>query len=306
MSRTPLPLVPFTKPWKPYGDQIAILAGRGLVLADPKAAESFLSHINYYRFSGYCLAFEQARHLFHPNVTFEQVRAAYEFDWGLRDLIADALEIIEIDFRTAVACHFGKTHGAFGHCDPAKFYGAFRHGEWRDSLREETRRSSELFVIHFQNTYAEFPDLPIWMATEVMSFGALSKMAHGMLRQDQKVIAQRYRVQPSDVLTNWMHHLVYIRNLCAHHSRLWDRIWTIKPTLPAAFAWKPPKLPGNNRLFVTLLVLSYLLKSCSSMAAFRASWRQRVEMHLRSPPSAPNAMEKMGLTVGWFGHPFWL
>jgi abortive infection bacteriophage resistance protein len=103
-----------------------------------------------------------------------------------------------------------------------------------------------------------------------------------------------------------MHHLVYIRNLCAHHSRLWDRIWTIKPTLPAAFAWKPPKLPGNNRLFVTLLVLSYLLKSCSSMAAFRASWRQRVEMHLRSPPSAPNAMEKMGLTVGWFGHPFWL
>jgi hypothetical protein len=68
------PLQPFVKPWLPYPDQVALLEKRGLLIADPAAAADFLSHINYYRFSGYCLAFEQARHQFIPNTTFEQVR----------------------------------------------------------------------------------------------------------------------------------------------------------------------------------------------------------------------------------------
>jgi hypothetical protein len=41
------------------------------------------------------------------------------------------------------------------------------------------------------------------------------------------------------------------------------------------------------------------------MTTFRAAWRQRAERHLQNPPAAPQAMEKMGLTAGWIGHPFW-
>jgi abortive infection bacteriophage resistance protein len=221
MTSPPLPPAKpaFNKPWLSHADQVALLQKRGLIVTDPAAAVAFLSHANYYRFSGYCLAFESARHSFVPNTTFEQIQNAYEFDWTLRDLITEALEVIELDVRTAVAYHFGRVHGAFGHTQATHFFARFKHQAWLDRLREEARRSKELFVTHYQATYAGFPDLPIWIATEIMSFGALSQMFQGMLRPDQKVVASRYGRQPRD-LASWIHHMVYVRMLCAHHSRL--------------------------------------------------------------------------------------
>lgn len=305
----------FNKPWLAYNDQVALLQQRGLIVADVSSAAEFLSHVNYYRFAGYCLAFEAARHRFHPNVTFEQVRDAYEFDRILCDLLTEALEIIELDLRTAIAYQFGHNHGPFGHTDPSNFYGHFQHQSfkdsgghwipgWIDKLHEEAKRSRELFVIHYEKTYSEFPDLPVWMATEVMSFGAISQMFSGMLRTDQKFVSARYGRQPRD-LASWMHHLVYVRNLCAHHSRLWDRIWSIKPDLPAGKLWAPPLLPSNNRIFATLLILCSMLKRCPSMTVFASEWCLRVEGLLKHPPSAPNAENLMGLTADWKNHQCW-
>lgn len=305
MSRLPSsPLPPYRKPWLSYADQVAKLVSRGLIVADPVAAERFLSHVNYYRFSGYCLAFEPQRHQFNGGCTFEHVRAAYDFDWVLRDIVTEALEILEVDFRAAIAYHFGQTHGAFGHVDPAKFYARFPHQDWLSRLREEAARSSEQFIDHFHTSYIQFPDLPIWMAMEVMSFGALSKMYQGMLRADQRMVAQRYRVQPGDLVTIF-HHLVYIRNLCAHHARLWDRIWAIKPSLPRGQAWQPPRVPTNDRLFATLLILYHLMKCCPAIGTFAADWRNRVNRHLANPPMAPNPLTHMGMPPNWDQHPVW-
>jgi abortive infection bacteriophage resistance protein len=210
-----------------------------------------------------------------------------------------------VDIRSAVAHLFGEKHGAFGHTDPTQFYHRFKHREWLDRLREEAERSSELFVTHFKQTYSDFPDLPVWIATEVMSFGALSTMFAGMLKADQRMIALRYRLQ-ARVLASWMHHLVYVRNLCAHHARLWDRVWTIKPELPVSKDWQPPHLPGNNRLFSTLLMLRHFLKQTSAVQAFASQWQARVARHLASPPTSPNPLGSMGLTIRWNQHPVWL
>ena len=88
MSTQPSSLrTPYQKSWLSCADQVAKLVSRGLTVADPAAAERFLSHVNYYRFSGYCLAYEQQRHTF-TGCTFEQVRATYDFDMVLRDIVA--------------------------------------------------------------------------------------------------------------------------------------------------------------------------------------------------------------------------
>lgn len=303
MSSAP-PLPPYSKPWQSSADQVILLQSRGLIVSNPQFAADFLSHINYYRFSGYCLAFEQARHQFLPGTTFDQIRASYDFDRILRDLVSEAVEITELDFRSAIADHFGRTHGPFGHIRPASFFRLFRHADWLNKLREESERSRELFVTHFRKNYAEFPDLPIWMATEVMSFGQLSRMFSGMDRTDQRAIAPRYGIQPS-ILMSWMHHFVYVRNLCAHHSRLWDRVWAIKADLPAGKAWNPPLLPGNERLFSTMLMLFQLLKRCPAISQYALHWRQRVHTHLATPPIAPQARNRMGLTPTWNQHPLW-
>ena len=295
---------PYTKPWLSCAAQVAQLVARGLVVSAPVAAERFLSHVNYYRFSGYCLVFEQTRHSFNGAATFEQVRAAYDFDTVLRDIITEALEVIEVDFRTAIAHHFGQLHGAFGHVDATKFHPSLHHADWLIRLREEGERSSEQFIDHFRHNYSQFPDLPIWMAMEVMSFGALSKMYHGMLRADQRAVAWRYHIQPGD-LAKIVHHLVYVRNLCAHHSRLWDRTWAISPALPKGRVWQSPHVPTNNRLFATLLILYPLMKSCPAIGPFAVEWRDRLKDHLTAPPEVPNALFLMGMPSGWEQHPVW-
>lgn len=322
-AASPVP-VPFQKPWLNYAEQVALLKSRGLVVNDPAAAAWFLGHVNYYRFSGYCLAFEDGgRHTFAPGTTFEQVRGAYDFDFALRDLLCEALEIVEIDLRTAVAHHFGERHGAFGHTDPANFNQAkparttstrtkprrtlFTHADWLTNLRREAKRSKELFVLHFKDTYTGFPDLPVWVATESMSFGSLSWMIEGMTVADQRAVASRYGIQ-QHILRSWVHHLNVARNTCAHHGRLWDRFWSVRPELPAGKAWQTPHLIGNERLSVTLLILYRLLKRCLKSPVpdpFPANWRNRVNGYLNNLPAAPDAATKLGLTPDWFAGPLW-
>ena len=82
---------PYQKGWLSYADQVQRLQQRGLVVSDLRKAEQFLSHLNYYRFNGYCLAFESQRHTFVAGTTFEQIVDAYQFDLSLRDLVTEAL-----------------------------------------------------------------------------------------------------------------------------------------------------------------------------------------------------------------------
>jgi abortive infection bacteriophage resistance protein len=295
----------YTKRWLSVAEQIEKLKRDGLIIADEIEAAHFLRHLNYYRFSGYGLAFEQSRHVFLPGTTFEQVRAAYAFDRSLRDLIYESMEVIELDIRTTVAYTFGECHGPFGHTQATNFYKRFEHTRWQRQLRVETKRSSERFVEHFKNTYQEFPDLPIWAVTEIMSFGTLSRMIEGMEKKDIKRIARRYRMQPLNFVS-CLHHLVYIRNLCAHHARLWDRQWTIKPTLPPGKLWSAPLLPGNDHLFTSLLLQKVFMQPCTAEQTFVTDWQRRVETLLQSRvPECPEPLQHMGLTKCWAQHPIW-
>jgi abortive infection bacteriophage resistance protein len=298
------PKAHYQKPWQSHAGQVARLVARGLVVPNPTQAEQFLSHVNYYRFSGYCPAFERPRHVFPAGVTFDDVANAYLFDTTLRDLLTEALEVLEIDVRSWIAHHFGKLHGAFGHTHSTNFHDPRKHPNLLDHFREEADRSRELFVDHFKTKYAEFPDLPVWMLTEVISFGTLTRMYRNMKRSDQQVIATRYGLQATCFETILLH-LVYVRNLCAHHSRLWDRVWSIKPNLPHGKMWSAPLLNGNDRLFSTLCLVQHLLRKCSAIGPFATEWKNRLHPLLKSSPNTPQAHRLMGLTAHWDQHPIW-
>lgn len=295
---------PFTKPWISVEQQLDRLKNAGLTIGDEKVAAAFLQHLNYYRFRGYCVAFMSGNQ-FRECGTFEDIRHAYQFDWRLRDLLTEALELIEVDFRSAIAAHFGKTYDAFGHTDATNFYPRFKHADWHSQSKTETERSKEMFVEHFRATYSDFPDLPIWMLTEVLSFGMLSRMLKGMNRCDQNAIADRYG-RRSTFLASWFHHASYIRNMCAHHSRVWDRKWTIKPKMAPIPKWQYPHLPDNAHLFVTLLILRILLRHIPAVAEFAIDWKLRVEELLGDPPRTNHPIEQMGLTPDWETHPDWV
>lgn len=306
---------PYLKPWLSVDDQIKTLAARGLIIEDEQDAKAFLRHVGYYRFAGYLLAFEVSRHQYVEKTTFGHVKFSYEFDARLRDLFREAIELIEVDLCSTVAYLFGQKYGAFGHLDKNNFhqdFGNFRgepekvyHPQWLERLQKEAKRSREIFADHFRRKHTEFPDIPIWAATELMTFGQMSRMVRALKRVDRKQVADLYGI-PERVLRSLVLHLTYVRNCCAHNLRLWDKKWAVQPELPNHGDWQPPVLKTKKRVFASVLLMKQLLDSCSAIEQPVTDWRDRMTVLLSQPPNIDNANIKLGLPKDWQSHPVWI
>jgi abortive infection bacteriophage resistance protein len=299
--------VSFAKQALSYADQIALLEHRGMVVADHQAAEATLSRVNFYRLSAYWYPFRMPAgtgstpSTLAPGTTFESVLALYDFDRKLRLLVLDALERVEVAMRTAVTYHLGMTYGAFGHENQSNFHHGFDHATWLAHLHTETYRSSDAFVSHYQQKYLGFPSMPIWMMTEVISLGSLSRMFKGMSNTDKQTIAAPLNIQQKR-LQDWLHVLTYVRNVCAHHSRLWNRTLAIRPSAMSEPEWNNPLLPRLDRIFCILLILRYMMRQTGN----GTTWRDQCNALLQ--PIAANTVWRnaMGMSLGWQTHPFWV
>lgn len=299
--------VPYTKSALPYSEQVALLRHRGLAVNAPEAAERTLASVNYYRLSSYWYPFRQRDgqgtllDVVQPGTTFEDVVALYEFDRQLRLHVMDALERVEVALRTAVTYRVGMTYGAFGHEDASNFHPQFRHEQWLARLRAETERSSDAFVAHYAARYQGFPSLPIWMTTELLSLGSLSSLYRGLRPADRRAVADPLGIHHKR-LENWLHVLTYVRNVCAHHSRLWNRELAIRPDQMLQSEWQAPWLLRLDRVFAILLILSYLLQRLGNGAA----WRTEVTALLAPMAAQPRWRTAMGMPAHWMQHPYWV
>jgi hypothetical protein len=68
--------------------------------------------------------------------------------------------------------------------------------EWLEEYDHYERRARDDFVVHFREKYG--PHLPIWVATEVMSFGLLSSLYDLMRQGDQDILAARFQIHAAD------------------------------------------------------------------------------------------------------------
>lgn len=314
----------YQKPWLPIAAQVQKLKDRGLVVNDELEAGRTLRYANYYRFTGFCLRFqyydkEANDRRFIKGTTFEDVVDLCRFDAQLRDCYSEALEMVELSLRSAIAFHFGKAYGAFGHLDPANFVKAFSQSvpckgnrsrvvnpykEWRNTLNEETRRSNELFVSHFRKTYAEYPDLPIWMVSELCSFGTLSRMFSNLKNVEQGMVAHDYALQ-FVTMQSWLHTMTYVRNICAHHARLWDKALNIAPQIPDGKNWQKSAVPQKSIAFVALM-LNWMLAHDSVKPKAHKEWQVKLEGVVDGFLARfPQLATYTGFTSGWKKNPLW-
>jgi len=213
----------------------------------------------------------------------------------------DALERVEVAMRTEITYTLAHAYGAFGHHDPAIFRPGFQHQQWLTKLTSEIENSHEKFIKHYRSKYDGFPRLPIWMESEVMTFGSLSRLYEGMEDLDQQQISRKYGL-PHYVLRSWLRSLNFIRNVCAHHSRLWNRELSMAPVMPKKkHGWPPEDIPNNKRLFAVLVMLGHLLDSQGQ----GANWRTEVTECLLRISFNDAFRVAMGLPEGWRTHRRW-
>lgn len=293
-------MAPYAKPHISYEEQVQKLAERGLRIQNFDYARNTLMHINYYRLGVYWHSFESSHdsHLFIKNTSFEDIVALYEFDRKLRLLVLDAIERIEVSFRTQWTYHMSEAYGSHAHMVD-KAHSAAWHDTVKD-LQKELKRSDEVFIKRLIRKYDDSSP-PIWAASEIMSFGLLSRWFKNLrVNTVRKNISRMYDVHP-DVLQSWMQHLTVLRNNCAHHSRLWNRQFgRVAPIIPRCHPiLSSSQFSKGYPLANSLVIILYLLDIISPSHG----WRTRFIDLVNSYPTV--SVDDMGLPNNWQDLELW-
>ena len=126
---------------------------------------------------------------------------------------------------------------------------------------------------HYVSKYTSETELPLWMAIELMTFGTMYTLFRGLPTRTKKDVARTYGLH-APVLASWLRSLNQVRNICAHHSRLWNRDFGTKPLIPEkkhTTQWHDPVLIHGDRLFGVMTILHYMLREVAPQSA----WKQR-------------------------------
>lgn len=284
-----------------FQQQIALLKSNGLSFADESKALHTLQQISYFRLKSYLMPLmsDKVLHTFKNGATFEQAYTLYKFDSRLRKLIAGELEKIEVSIRTQMAYTLSDEVDIYWFADDANFVSTTKHAGLIASLQSELDRTDDDQILLFKRKYDDaFP--PAWMTMEITSFGTLS-MLYKLLKPSltKRRIANYYGVSDS-VFESWVHSIVYVRNICAHHSRLWNKSLRIRPLFPR-------KVNGNfistpvrgDRLYYVLCIIQYLLLKVNPNTTFP----DRLKALLAEFPDAD--ISAMGFPKDWDKETLW-
>lgn len=291
----------------------------------PAAALDYLDRLGYYRLSGYwyplrlidLVASKAQRRAvrqdgFVSGSRFEDVVRLYVFDKKLRLLALDALERIEMAVRVDVAHLLGKKSPS-AHEDPACLHGNFtkkpihtgpdagqtQHQVWlvKYARKLDEARKNPL-VVHHRQVYGA---LPIWAAIEVWDFGLLSKLFAGMQHGDQQVIAARYGAPDGQTFAKWLRSLNFIRNVSAHHSRLWNI--NVLELSPVPHGW--PTGLGNAKPFFYFCLMQQLLRVICPNSKWSERFQRLLEEDFPVMTNGAVSLADFGVVADWERWPLW-
>ncbi len=302
-----------------FQDQISLLKQRDLVVDNEPKAIDYLQEISYYRLSAYFLPYQKTKDKFNPNTNFKQIIETYSFDRELRLLVFDCIERIEVAIRTqmvyGMAMHYNDSHWQDNqNLFITPYYNKIGnlvdpYSDFQSIIsKAKTARTPEVFIKHYIDHYNKPSNPPSWMCLELLTMGELSHLYRGLKNNsDKKRIANFFDVHPT-VFESWLHTLTYVRNICAHHSRLWNRDLAIEPEklLKPVGNWVSKPFENNKRMFYFICVLKYLITRANP----GNSLKDKLQNLFKKYPMVPIQYigipsDGKGNALDWENEPIW-
>lgn len=146
------------------------------------------------------------------------------------------------------------------------------------------------------------------MAFETISFGLLSKIYDNLKNNlpEKVVISQHFGLRNFRVFSSWLKVLTEVRNVCAHHSRLWNRKRFTRATVPRDAELMHPWVSHSfgqddkARTYIALCIIAYMLDSLSLHPEWKTQLIELIETQQRLDYTA------MGWQRGWKSMPIWM
>lgn len=308
----------YTKIYLTIPEQLECLKGRGLVLND--GVESILTQVSYYRLSGYWYPYrrwdrQNKTYLddFVPGASFKEVFELYMFDKSLKLQLSDFIERLEISLRSLVVQVLGPK-GQQAHRNYKNYNKTFTSRSDGESqfdilckmLDDKERKSKDDFVRHFNKKY--HAPLPLWSASELWDFGNLSRIISGLNSKSQRKISLSFGIENQQAFILWIRAIQSVRNISAHHGRLWNRrMWPQPSAQNLVNADQLVHLKENKkytqRLYGTIAICQYF----DSKLMQEPRWGKGIVELINDyfPQSDVVSIEQMGFPKNWLELDLW-
>jgi abortive infection bacteriophage resistance protein len=298
----------FNKPVLTLAQQVDFLRDRGLQMNDHAEVLHYLQMAGFYRLYGYARFYgersEGGNHRFPAGFEFTQIINLYQFDRKLRLLTLSGIERIEVAVRTVISNILGEKYGAHWCLESKLFRHATFYADFLNQIEVATGfGKSDIKKPMYRHYYTkyDYPAYPpYWMLSEGLSFGVWSKLFFNLReRQDKKAIAHIFKIH-HNILASWLKSVNDVRNICAHHERLWNAHFINSPAIPEDL----PFLMRNNFLAMKLFsqqaaVIHFLLLTIDKSNMWSHALNHLFQEHRWVPLSV------MGFTEGWYQNLFW-
>lgn len=294
----------YTKQLLTLQQQIDILKQRGLVIDNEAEAAAILDTISYFRLAGYWRLMEadKQQHIFKPGSCFSRAVALYHFDEELRLLVFSAIQCIEVAVRARLIRLFSERHGAFWFMDSALADSNSMFQNNLNSLQEELNRSEDEYILEHFRKYTSPSMPPVWKTMEVASLGTLSKLYANMNdNAAKKAVSRSFSIAKFEYMRNWLRCMTVVRNICAHHARLWNANIVVTPVIPKFLpnTWITNRQVAPHHLYPHLCYIAYWLSAINSMSTFTTDIKALLQKYPIVDPAA------MGFPKGWQNEPLW-
>lgn len=297
-------------------EQLQHLSDKGLHIADESMVLHHLGRVNYHRLKGYWtdLLDSSAIRCFREGVEFEDIIVRYKLDKALRSMLFSALETIEVALRTKMIYHLSYKFGCMFYEKAELFDNPVFHRKHLIDLRGEFMRSNEGLVKHYKRKYGIWKDNqcmtlsqspPSWVIFELASFGTLSKLYKNLQHQlpEKSLIANEFGLNSHSELASWLEALVYLRNLVAHHARLWGRKIVKQPKIlqKTKNPWLKSTLneQASCKPYLLISILAYLCQALGDEDGFT---KQVLEL-MKSQKELP--ITELGFVQDWEKEELW-
>ena len=287
------------KEYKTIDEQIALLRSRGLAIADEELARDFLLRNNYYRISGYSLTL-RSHDVFSKNASFQNIVDIYCFDHEFRHILLQYIEKIEVAVKSVYTHEFTRRHGPTGYLDVGHFTDPVKYKEIIDKVekQKDSRLPHEAYLKHYVEELKE--DIPLWAYIDLFTISDVSFMYKISEKDVKDAVAASLglNARGADILERFMHSITIIRNLCAHGSRLYNRLFEQKPWLnkkeQRLLIQGKNGIVDNAHLFGFILIMRRLLK----LEEFAEMKKQILQLNGKYPFVD---MRYYGFPKGWDG-----
>ncbi|MEN9692588.1 MAG: hypothetical protein RLZZ330_232 [Actinomycetota bacterium] len=230
------------KPFLSLNEQIALLSNRGLEIHHENDFREYLRQNNYYRLRGYFHPFllennQSQTSQFKPGSSSKLLIEITQFDRELRELLFQALSVLETQFKSFIAYRIG-SHNEYLHLDGSGLTyeflnvptenGKTRFQNWSEKYEKtmQKRMHSEIVKSHVTKYNGK---LPIWAAVEILDFGQVSSLYRGLDESIAALVANEFDCKVSFLRTS-IATLNDLRNHVAHQSRIWNFHYPVIPT----------------------------------------------------------------------------